>query len=50
MLTKEAVDDFNQYLLMINERNKKHYTAAAVGYFVASFLSLVSMFIMLGAS
>ena len=50
MLTKDAVEDFNQYLVMINERNKKHYTASAVGYFVASFLALVSMFIMLSAS
>ncbi len=46
-LTKEAVDDFNKYLDMLNNRNKRHYTAAAIGYFVAAFISLASMFIML---
>lgn len=49
-LTKEAVDDFNQYLEMINQKNKKHYTASAIGYAIASFLSLVSMFILLSGS
>jgi hypothetical protein len=45
-LTASGVEEFNKYLEMANSRNKKHYTAAAVGYFVASAISLVSMFLM----
>ena len=45
-LNTTGVEEFNKYLEMVNARNKKHYTAAAVGYFVASAISLISMFLM----
>jgi hypothetical protein len=36
------------YLEMINFRNKKNHQMAAIGFFVAVFLSLVSMFLVVG--
>ncbi|MFN2148307.1 MAG: hypothetical protein ACK2T2_07925 [Anaerolineales bacterium] len=47
-LTRETIQEFNNYLEMINFRNKKHHQSAAIGFFVAVFLSLVSMFLMFG--
>jgi cytochrome c1 len=47
-LSKETVQEFNNYLEMINFRNKKFHQSAAIGFFVAVFLSLVSMFLMFG--
>ncbi len=49
-ITKKTVDDFNNYLEMINFRNQKHHQMAAIGFFVAVFLSLVSMFMMFPGS
>jgi hypothetical protein len=39
--------DFNAYLETVNTLNKKRHRAAAVGYFVASLLSLGSLFMWL---
>jgi hypothetical protein len=33
---------------MVNFRNQKHHQMAAIGFFVAVFLSLVSMFLVFG--
>ncbi len=48
-ITKKTIDDFNNYLEMINFRNQKHHQMAAIGFFVAVFLSLVSMFLVFGS-
>lgn len=47
-LNRETVVEFNNYLEMINFRNKKNHQMAAIGFFVAVFLSLVSMFLVVG--
>jgi hypothetical protein len=39
--------DFNAYLETVNILNKKRHRAAAVGYFIASLLSLGSLFMWL---
>ncbi len=44
-LDRETIVEFNNYLEMINFRNKKNHQMAAIGFFVAVFLSLVSMFL-----
>lgn len=48
-ITKKTIDDFNNYLEMVNFRNQKHHQMAAIGFFVAVFLSLVSMFLVFGS-
>ncbi|MCJ7569224.1 MAG: hypothetical protein MUO58_17040 [Anaerolineales bacterium] len=48
-LNKKTIADFNNYLEMINFRNQKHHQMAAIGFFVAVFLSLVSMFLVFGS-
>jgi len=47
-LTKKTIEDFNNYLEMLNFRNQKNHQMAAIGFFVAVFLSLVSMFLIFG--
>jgi len=47
-LTRETVQEFDSYLEMLNYRNQKHNQMAAIGFFVAVFLSLVSMFMVVG--
>ncbi|MGB2894602.1 MAG: hypothetical protein WBB65_00385 [Anaerolineales bacterium] len=47
-ITKKTIDDFNNYLEMLNFRNQKNHQMAAIGFFVAVFLSLVSMFLIFG--
>jgi hypothetical protein len=47
-LNRETIVEFNNYLEMINFRNKKNHQMAAIGFFVAVFLSLVSMFLVVG--
>jgi hypothetical protein len=47
-LKRETIVEFNNYLEMINFRNKKNHQMAAIGFFVAVFLSLVSMFLVVG--
>ena len=47
-VNKETIQEFNNYLEMVNFRNKKHHQSAAIGFFVAVFLSLVSMFLVVG--
>jgi len=47
-LNRETIGEFNNYLEMINFRNKKNHQMAAIGFFVAVFLSLVSMFLVVG--
>lgn len=47
-LTRETIEQFNNYLEMLNYRNQKHHQTAAIGFFVAVFLSLVSMFMVVG--
>ena len=48
-INKKTIDDFNNYLEMVNFRNQKHHQMAAIGFFVAVFLSLVSMFLVFGS-
>ena len=48
-LSKKTIADFNNYLEMINFRNQKHHQMAAIGFFVAVFLSIVSMFLVFGS-
>jgi hypothetical protein len=47
-INRETIVEFNSYLEMINFRNKKNHQMAAIGFFVAVFLSLVSMFLVVG--
>lgn len=47
-INRETIQEFNNYLEMINFRNKKNHQMAAIGFFVAVFLSLVSMFLVVG--
>jgi hypothetical protein len=47
-VNRETIVEFNNYLEMINFRNKKNHQMAAIGFFVAVFLSLVSMFLVVG--
>ena len=43
----EFVRDFNNYLEKINSHNRSRNRAAAVGYFVAGVVALISMAILL---
>lgn len=47
-VTRETIEQFNNYLDMQNFRNKKNHQTSAIGFFVAAFLSLVSMFMVVG--
>jgi uncharacterized BrkB/YihY/UPF0761 family membrane protein len=47
-LSRETIEQFNNYLEMQNFRNKKNHQTSAIGFFVAAFLSLVSMFMVVG--
>lgn len=47
-ITRETIEQFNNYLEMQNFRNKKNHQTSAIGFFVAAFLSLVSMFMVVG--
>jgi hypothetical protein len=47
-VNKDTIQEFNNYLEMVNFRNTKFHQSAAIGFFVAVFLSLVSMFLVVG--
>ena len=49
-LSEKSIGDFNNYLEMTNRKYRSQHRVSAIGYFIAVFLGLASLFLMSGTT